>query len=82
MADRQPQREMTGVLFKNEKRKSDRAPEYTGECTIDGKVLRIAAWLKDGRNGKFMSIQFSEPQQQSGGGSRSRSNDDDSREFF
>lgn len=78
----QPQREMTGVLFRNEKRSSDKAPEYTGTCTIDGQELRIAAWLKDGRNGKkFMSLQFSEPRQQSGGGSSRRENDDQG-DFF
>jgi hypothetical protein len=68
MADKQPQREKTGILFKNKDPKSERSPEYTGECTIDGKELRIAAWIKEGKSGKFMSLQFSEPQQQSGGG--------------
>jgi len=81
MSEKQQQREMTGVLFKNENRKTDRAPEYTGECTINGKLLRIAAWIKDGRKGKFMSIQFSEPQQQQRSGGRDSRDEDESRFF-
>lgn len=71
------QREMSGALFKNENPKSDRAPRYTGTCTIDGKEYRIAAWLKDGRNGTFMSLQFSVPEQrqQSGGSQQSDESD-------
>lgn len=42
-------------LFKNEK-KSDKAPDYRGDgMDLDGNVIEVAAWLKEGKNGKFMS---------------------------
>jgi hypothetical protein len=49
-----------GVLFRNQKSK-DTAPDYTGKINVDGRELRLAAWLKDGANGKFLSLTVSEP---------------------
>lgn len=57
------QRNMTGALFKNKNKRQDNHPDYTGSCTIEGKKLNIAAWLKtSGKGEKYMSISFSEPQ--------------------
>lgn len=56
-----------GVLFRDNKRTNDRAPEYTGKLDVDGKEYRIAAWVKEGKNGKFFSLQVEEPRQKSGG---------------
>ena len=51
-------------LFKNDRKEKDNQPDYTGNGKdLDGKDVRVAAWLKDGANGKFMSCKFSEPQQ-------------------
>lgn len=65
------QREMSGAIFREQEKKSERAPDYTGSCLINGQELRIAGWIKEGRSGKFMSLAFSEPRnhQQGGGGS-------------
>lgn len=53
--------ENTGALFKNENRKSDKSPDYTGSWKDEnGKKWRLAAWLKDGKKGKFLSIRASE----------------------
>jgi len=52
-----------GGLFKNDKEGNPARPDYTGDGRIDGKNWRIAAWLKDGKNGKFMSLNFSEPRE-------------------
>ncbi|MFQ5622417.1 MAG: hypothetical protein ACE5FS_03375 [Paracoccaceae bacterium] len=49
--------ENTGTLFKAEK-KTDRHPDYTGTATINGTRMRIAAWIKDGKKGKFLSLAF------------------------
>lgn len=51
----------SGVLFKNDKRGNEKAPDYTGKLDVEGKEWRLAAWIKDGRNGKFMSLKVSEP---------------------
>lgn len=55
----------SGVLFKNDKEGNDKRPDYTGKFTdATGKEWRLAAWLREGQKGKFMSIKASEPQQQ------------------
>ncbi len=56
---------MTGVLFKNDKKEpGSKQPDYRGKCEIGGKVLEIAAWIREGEKGKFMSLKFQEPRQQ------------------
>lgn len=50
----------SGALFKNQKTKPTQ-PDYTGNWTdADGKEWRLAAWWKDGRVEKFLSISASE----------------------
>jgi hypothetical protein len=51
--------ENSGRLFKNDRKKSDKHPDYTGDWTdADGNKMRLAAWIKEGRDGgsKWMSI--------------------------
>lgn len=60
----QPQRELSGILFKNDRKTSDKHPDYKGRATIDGQELYISAWVKEGRNGKFMSLSFKSPADQ------------------
>lgn len=48
------------TLFKNNKT-TNNAPEYTGEIMVNGKKMRLAAWVKEGKNGKFFSGKMSEP---------------------
>lgn len=60
------QRDMSGSLFKNDKRQNDKQPEYKGDCLIDGVAYWISAWVKDGKNGKFFSFAF-KPKEQGGG---------------
>ena len=53
-----------GALFKNDKRTTDRHPEYKGTFKgLDGVEYDIAAWIKDGKNGKFMSLKVSHQRQ-------------------
>ena len=54
------QKENTGVLFKNNNKKEDKQPDYTGSIHVGTKEMRLAAWIKEGKNGKFMSIKLSE----------------------
>ena len=48
------------TLNKNKfKKDNERAPDYKGEgIGLDGQPIEVAAWLKDGANGKFMSCQI------------------------
>ncbi len=52
----------SGTLGRNKYRKTDAQPEYTGEATINDVEYRLAAWVKEGKDGKFFSIKFSLPQ--------------------
>lgn len=55
------QKDNTGVLFRNTKKESEKHPDYTGNLLINGKPMRMSAWVKEGTKGKYMSIQFQEP---------------------
>lgn len=55
----------SGVLFKNDRKDSEKQPDYTGKINVAGKELQLAAWLRDGKKGKFMSLKVSEFQQKS-----------------
>lgn len=53
---------MSGAIFKNEKRRSENSPDYTGQCEIDGTEYWMSAWIKTPRSGgkKFMSLAFTQ----------------------
>lgn len=43
-------------LFRNDKDGVEARPDYTGEgLNMDGTPIRVSAWLKQGKSGKFMS---------------------------
>jgi uncharacterized protein (DUF736 family) len=53
---------MRGVLFRAEK-KNDKAPDYTGNCEIEGVEIRLAGWVRTAKSGKkFLSLALSYPQ--------------------
>jgi hypothetical protein len=52
------QRELTGTLFRNDRKEQPNQPDYRGDCLIDGVTYRISSWIKQGQNGKFMSLAF------------------------
>lgn len=56
-------REGQGALFKNDKKESDKHPDYKGNIMLGGKVYEIAGWKKDGGKGTFLSLKGSEPRQ-------------------
>lgn len=45
----------TFALFKNELGDNPKKPNYTGSANIDGIEFRIAGWIREGKNGKFIS---------------------------
>lgn len=46
----------TGSLFKNDRKESERHPDYTGTIIVDGVSYWLSAWVKGGANGKFFSL--------------------------
>ena len=56
--DRQT-RDNSGVLFRNDKRENEKAPNYKGNITVDGQDYWLSAWIKEGKSGKFMGLAVS-----------------------
>ena len=54
----------TGVIFKNNYKKTDSQPDYKGKALIDGVEKEIALWLNESKSGvKYFSATFSKPYQ-------------------
>lgn len=71
----------SGVLFKNDKDGNEKRPDYTGEINVDGKDLRLAAWIKTSAKGnKFMSLRVSEKEERRDSQPVSNTDDFDSEE--
>ena len=52
-------RENTKSIFKNEKGDNDKRPDYKGDGKdMQGNTIEVAAWIKQGAKGKFMSCRF------------------------
>ena len=53
-------KDMTGNLFKNEKKEKEGQPDYRGGCKIRGEVYVIAAWInKSQKTGKsYFNFKF------------------------
>ncbi len=83
-----------GALFVNKNKKSEKAPDLSGDMELspedfqklmamhkagDPIMLRAAAWIKEGRSGKFYSMTLvpKEEYQGKGGSNNSRRKDDD-----
>jgi hypothetical protein len=52
-------RDNSGVLFKNDKKESEKHPDYKGNITVNGVDYWLSAWIKDGKGGKFMGLALS-----------------------
>ena len=47
----------SGALFRNDKRETEKHPEYTGKITIEGVEYYLSAWVNEMRNGqKYFAI--------------------------
>lgn len=57
-------KELTGALFRNHKKATDKQPDYRGDALIGGVKHKIAAWLKktgDGEPYMFCKYTPTEP---------------------
>lgn len=54
-----------GTLHKAEKA-NERAPDYTGQLNIEGKLYRLAGWIKEGKAGKWLSLSAEVPRASAG----------------
>lgn len=48
-----------GILFVNDKKGNDKAPDRKGTVNIGGETYDIAGWLKEGQKGPFLSLKVS-----------------------
>ena len=47
------------ALFKNDKGDNDKRPDYRGDgMDLDGNPIEVAAWIREGAKGKFMSCKI------------------------
>ena len=51
----------SGVLFREKEKKSEKAPDYRGKLNVAGHDYELAGWIKEGKNGKFLSLKVQEP---------------------
>jgi hypothetical protein len=51
-----PKFDNSGLLFRNDNKVNDREPDYRGSLTIAGVEYRLSAWIKQGKESKFMSL--------------------------
>lgn len=49
-----------GVLFKNDRKDSEKHPAYKGSINVSGKDYWLSAWIKEGAKGTFMSLSVQE----------------------
>lgn len=66
----------TFALFKNVLGDNPKKPNYTGLANIDGIEFRIAGWIREGKNGKFISGSVQLKDNNSAGASKPVNEDD------
>ena len=53
------QRDLSGAIFKNEKRTTDNHPQLTGKALIDGVEYWVSGWTKKDKNSDtWVSLSF------------------------
>jgi len=53
------QKDLTGSLFKNDRKESDTHPDYKGSALLNGVEHWIDAWINTAKDGsKYMSLKF------------------------
>ena len=56
---------LSGVLFRNDRKESQKQPHYKGSCEINGVEYWISSWMNESSKGvKYMSLKFSPKEEQ------------------
>ncbi len=58
------QKDNSASLFKNDKGGNDKRPDYRGNGMVNGKLVKLAAWVQTAQKSgeKYLAIKFEEPQ--------------------
>lgn len=64
MTEQQYDNTNRGALFKNDDRKTDKHPEYSGSLNVDGVDYYLSGWIKEGKKGKFFSLSIKRKENQ------------------
>ena len=52
----------SGASSREQEKKSDKHPDYKGNCLVNGQKMYIAAWINESQGGKkYMSLSFTAP---------------------
>jgi uncharacterized protein (DUF736 family) len=56
---------LSGALFRNDKKESEKHPDYKGSCEINGVEYWVSSWINESSKGvKYMSLKFSPKEEQ------------------
>lgn len=62
------QKELAGSLFSNDRKTSEKHPDWKGDATIGGVKYWVSGWINQGQRGEYISLSFQvkedRPQQQ------------------
>jgi len=70
-------RDGDGSLFKNDRKETDKHPDYQGSILINGQDFWLSAWIKKGAKGTFMSLSAKPKQERAQEIVREHRHDDD-----
>ncbi len=53
-------KDMSGSMFVNDRKESNKHPDRQGSCKINGEEFRISGWIEEGKGGKkpWLSLKF------------------------
>jgi len=50
-------KEGSGSLFRNDRKQpGEKTPDYRGEIKLNGEIIKIAGWIREGQRGEFLSL--------------------------
>lgn len=49
-------RDGDGTLRKTREKKTEKSPDYFGDVLLNGQKYRLAGWVRQGKNGTFLSL--------------------------
>jgi len=56
----------SGALFKNDRKETEKQPDYKGNGIVNGVPMWVSAWIKESAKGtKYMSLSFQPQNEQS-----------------